>query len=319
MRLSVFVPAAAAMVASLIAIPCQADVPSALDELTTGYGLKQAGKCPEAIPHFLASYRADPKPKALLNLADCEAQVGELVSARGHAAEGRDLALQGSDAELAGVANEQLAAIDKRLPRLTVRLAPGAPAGSVAVRDGSVLSGAQLGAPVPLNPGLLHVVVTAPGYAEREFTVTLAEGASAELEVQPGPLVTANALSGEIERASDRDEHAGSSSRQILTYGAFGLGAAAIVVGVATGIAAGSKHSALENECTGNNCPASAQSDLDGFHSLRTASTVGYIVGVAALVGGATLWLTAPNKSNSAAAAAGIWIAPSSTGVTGGF
>src|ERR1019366_486119 len=277
MRLSVLVSAAVAMVASLTAFASQAaDAPSALDELTTGYGLKQAGKCPEAIPHFLASYRADPKPKSLLNLADCEAQVGELVSARGHATEGRDLARQENDTELAGVADQQLAAIDKRLPRLTVRLATGAPAGTVAVRDGSLLSGAQLGAPMPLNPGVHHVVATAPGHAQRELNVTLAEGADAEVEAQPGPPLTMNASSGEREQGHGRNESAGSSARQILAYGAFGLGAAGIVMGVVTGVAAGSKHSALENECTGNNCPASAQSDLDGFHSLRTVSTVGY-------------------------------------------
>ena len=308
------------MLALLTAIPSQAaDAPTALDELTTGWALKQAGRCPEAIPHFLASYRAGPKPKALLNLADCEAQVGELVSARGHAAEGRDLARQENDAELAGVASEQLAAVDKRMPRLNVRLAPGAPTGSVAVRDGAVLSGAQLGAPVPLNPGLHHVVVTAPGRAQREFNVTLAEGAGAEVEVQPGPLLAVNASSGEREQGHGPNENAGPSTREILTYGAFGLGAAAVVVGVATGIAAGSKHGALEKECTGNNCPASAQSDLDAFHSLRTWSTIGYVIGVAALAGGAALWFTAPTTASEKSPAAGLWVGPTSAGVAGRF
>jgi hypothetical protein len=87
-------------------------------------------------------------------------------------------------------------------------------------------------------------------------------------------------------------------------------------MGVVTGVAAGSKHSALENECTGNNCPASAQSDLDGFHSLRTVSTVGYVIGLAALAGGVVLWLTAPKTMEARAA---VWVTPSSTGISGRF
>ncbi len=114
------------------------DSANAVDELKAGYALKQAGNCTEAIPHFLASYRADPKPKALLNLADCLAQTSDLLSARGYATQGRDLADQQHDAELTGVADDQLAAIDKRLPRLTIRIASAAPPDSKVSRDGVV-------------------------------------------------------------------------------------------------------------------------------------------------------------------------------------
>ncbi len=85
----------ALLVVATLPVPLSAradDAPAAIDELKQGYALKRAGHCPEAIPHFLASYRAEPKPKALLNLADCEQQTGDLLSARGYATQGRDLA-----------------------------------------------------------------------------------------------------------------------------------------------------------------------------------------------------------------------------------
>jgi hypothetical protein len=72
------------------------DPPDALDELKKGYALKMYGNCLEAIPDLARSFELDARPKAALNLADCEAQVGE--------------------AELVVVADEQLAAVDKRLP-----------------------------------------------------------------------------------------------------------------------------------------------------------------------------------------------------------
>ena len=189
----------------------------------------------------------------------------------------------------------------------------------------SAVSSTQLGVAVPLNPGVHKVVAAAPRHAQREFNVTLAEGAGAEVEVQPGPPLMATESSGAGEKSTglgEKDagpnEDAGPSALRLLTYGAFGLGGAGIVVGVATGIAAGSKHSALERECTGNDCPATAQSDLDGFHSLRTWSTIGYVVGGLGLAGGAALWLIAPS-AHSSATGAGVWVGPTSAGVRGRF
>jgi hypothetical protein len=292
-----------------------ADSTGAIDELKVGYSLKQAGKCAEAIPHFLASYRAEPTPKALLNLADCEEQTDQLLAASGHAEEGRDLARQQNDKVLVDVAAAQLTAIDQKLPRLTIDLAPGAPIGSAVTCDGSAVRAASIGVAVPLDPGPHRLVVMAPGRAQRVVNVTLKTGSRTEIAVQPGEPLPAEPPGGEAERGPAHPEDSGPQVRRMWTYGAFGLGAAGIAEGVATGIAAGSKHGALEQQCTGNDCPSSAQSTLDSFHSLRTWSTVGYIVGIAGLAGGTVLWLTAPKTGASAA----LWIGPACAGAAGRF
>jgi hypothetical protein len=277
----------------------------AVDELKAGYALKQAGKCEEAIPHFLASYRADPKPKALLNLADCEQQLHLLLAASDHAKQGLSLARHEKDLVLVDVAQGQLDAIDHKLPRLIVRVAPEAPAGSSAVCD----------VPVPLDPGAHRVIVTAPGHAQREFDVTLVEGQHAEIEVQPGSSIGTD-TPGEAAIAPSGDESAGPPTRKLLTYGALGVGSAGIVVGVAVGIAAGSKHSTIDSECNGNSCPPSAQGDIDSFHTLRTWSTVGYVIGVGGLAAGALLWVTAPKSDVPATS---LWFGPTSAGASGRF
>lgn len=170
------------------------DAAGALGELKQGYALKQQGNCREAIPHLARSLELDSKPKAALNLADCERQVGDLVAARDHASLGRDLAHQTNDVELAAVADEQLGAIDRRLPSLTIRLASGAPTACTIERDGSVVEARSLGVPIGVNPGTHTVVLQAPGFMDRRFRTTIAEGERAEIEVEPGPKVTSSVV-----------------------------------------------------------------------------------------------------------------------------
>jgi hypothetical protein len=283
---------------------------SALDELKEGYTLKQQGDCRGAVAHFTRSFELDAKPKALLNLSDCEKQMGDLVAGQDHATYGRELAQRQNDTELTAAADEQLAAIDKRLPRLTIKLSPGAPSGSTVSRDGVVVELASLGVTVGINPGTHAIVVAAPGHVDRRFVVTITEGAREQIDAEPGPLLAMDrAASPHVER---------SQKVMMLTYGAFGVGAVGLTIGIAAGLAAGSKHDTLVNECPGNGCQPSAQGDLDGFHSLKTVSTVGYVVGAAGLIGGVALWLWLPQDGTNGPTAR-LWIGPASTGIVGAF
>ncbi len=132
-------------------------------------------------------------------------------------------------------------AIDKRLPRLTIRLASSAPADSKVSRDGVVLGPASLGVAAALNPGPHRIVVTAAGRVDAEFDVTLTEGAAQEIEVHPGaPLAQeATAVAASPPRTEDAerssDAEASPSARTLLTYGAFGLGGVGIAVGIGSG------------------------------------------------------------------------------------
>jgi hypothetical protein len=293
-----------------------ADSSAAIDELKAGYALKQQGQCERAIPHFLASYHADPKPKALLNLADCEQRLHLLLSATEHAKEGLNLARQANDEALVDVAQGQLDTIDHKLPRLIVRMAPSAPPGATAILDGAALGVDAMDAPVPLDPRGHRVIVTAPGHAQREFDIPLVEGQHAEIEVEPGMPTGSDAAPAEATLPPSGSENGGSPARQLLTYGVLGIGGAGIAAGVAVGVAAGSKHGTIERECNGNSCPPTAQGDIDSFHTLRTWSTVGYAVGFAGVAAGAVLWLTAPKSDTTATA---VWLGPASAGVSGRF
>lgn len=155
----------------------------------------------EACPLFAKSQRADPQPRTLARLADCEEHVKDLVSALAHWREAIErLSSAGGDAssdiaKAIAVAKKRADELDPRVPRLTVRLAPNMPPGARVLRAGVELSSAALGTPMMVNPGTIELVVIAPGRREGRSTVTLVEGKPTEITVAPGAEVAAEVLS----------------------------------------------------------------------------------------------------------------------------
>ena len=64
-----------------------------------------------------------------------------------------------------------------------------------------------------------------------------------------------------------------------LTAGGFALGGAGLIVGIATGAAALSQTSTLEEECGGTTCPTSRQAEHDSINTLANVSNVAFILG----------------------------------------
>jgi len=292
------------------------DPAAALEHLKEGYALKQAGKCAEALPHFVESERLAPKPKTLLNLADCERQLGDLVASQGHALEGRDRARGLGDPTLLGIAERQLADVDKRLPRLTVRLGPGAPPDTVVSRDGTALGRVSLGAALPANPGKHHVVASAPGRADAGFDVVLVEGAAQVLDVAPGePLPAAPApVPGAGPEAAQTTVSSPSSSwngRKTLAVTLAGAGAAGLAVGSVFGLEAISDNHASNagGHCDASGCDGTGTTLRNQAISDATISTIAFGAGLAAIAAGVVVWVTAPSTAPKVGAT-GLTVVP---------
>src|SRR6266545_4078058 len=145
MKFSASLLATGTLLLSSTAWPQGSDPVAARAQLQEGYALKQQGKCEEALPHFVESVKFDRQPKALLNLADCEERTGRLAAAQTHFVEARDLArVQGID-PIRSLAEERLQGLDKKMPRLVVRLAKDAPPETTIARDGVELGRISLG------------------------------------------------------------------------------------------------------------------------------------------------------------------------------
>jgi hypothetical protein len=197
-------------------------------------------------------------------------------------------------------ASQELAALAPRLATVTVVLVGSrSDAAPSIVLDGATADGASLGAETPLDPGAHRVDVTVGGEPTKSVSFTLAEG-----EHRRVPVMLAPAPAEQNPRAASKKPEpapgveSGGPSRPLRTWAfmSFGVGVAAIGTGVVTGLMAAGKHSEAQNACPRNQCVEGSPGagDVQAFHGLTVASTIGYAVGAAAVAGGVTLLLVGP-------------------------
>ena len=154
-------------------------------------------------------------------------------------------------------------------------------------------------------------LVIVEGIKERHETIVMKSAGTAVSGAEVAPTAS--------DAPASQTETSHLSGPPLLSWVAFGVGGVGLAVGVIAGVIAGDKHSTLAGECDNGagTCAPQYAGDLDGFHSARTWSTVGYVVGALGFAGGAVLWFTAPKAGG--AVAASVWVGPGSTGVAGRF
>ncbi len=266
-----------------------------------------------ACKRFRESDHLDPAPGTKLNLADCEEQ-------RGHVATAWELfraALQDlpDGDERSPMAKQRAAELEKRLPKLTMRLAADAPS-STTVKDGDVeLGSGVFGIALPLDPGRHTLVVSAPGRAPKSFRVDLVEGRVTEIEVSPAseseapppesapdvqPTTSTSHAAPPAGVSADSAPPAG--GHKTLGYVLGGIGAAGLVVGGITGIMLLGKKSTASDHCSTELrvCDQEGIDANDAGRALAPVSTIGFIVGIAGIGAGAYFILSGGEKSETA-------------------
>jgi hypothetical protein len=206
--------------------------------------------------------------------------------------------------------------------------------------DGQAFKTAALGVQAPVDAGQHTVHASADGYSAGDATFSVEEAGNATANVvlqkvagaqqTPGTTgATTGATPGTTGATTTTTTTTGGDAgatpaprSKIPMFVAFGVGGVGLVVGVITGVIAMGNHSTLGNECTLPNgmCPASAQSDLDSYHSMATISTIGFIVGAVGAAAGVVLLVTQPKTP---AATQSAWVSPyvgaGSVGALGAF
>lgn len=298
--------AIALLMTSLLAPSAFADPkdPTAAEALfLAGRDAMQRGDVATACAKFGESDRLDPAAGTAANLADCEEKLGKIGAAWAHWKEAVEL-LPADDSRLSGM-RARASALEKRVPRLTVRAAPTLPADATLVRDGVAMTRASLDTAIPDDPGDHEIVVSAPKHASRSYKISLKEADTKEITVDAGDLIPDAAPPPAVvplvtpaqtqTPAHDQvDPHPGRTSR-LIGFGLMGLGVVGAGVGTVTGLVAIGKKNDLSSNCfPANACNAQGASDASTGHTMATVSTVSFIVAGAALVGGAVLVFTAP-------------------------
>lgn len=278
-----------------------------------------------ACPKFAESVRLTKRPGPLLNLAQCEEHEGKLRSALKLWREGSAL-LPAGDGRIA-LATEHVSALQPKIPRLTVKLSPEAPAGSKVTLDGIELSGAALGAPQELERGGDHVIVTtAPGHTEARSTITLVEGEHREITMVPGPAQALAPKAGS-EKAPlvTPAPPPKRSARWTAGFVVGGVGLASLAAGAATGILTIQKNGIVKPLCEPTpKAGCSSQPTQDAATAgkmFSLISTITFAVGGAGLGAGIVLIATSSSKGPPASTTVAATALPGGAGFTvqGGF
>ena len=281
-----------------------------------GKRLMTEGKYVEACPKLAESNRLDPGAGALTALALCHKAEGKWASSWSEFKDVVSLARRDGRKDREQVALASIAELEPKLSRLSIEvdattLAPG----EEILLDDVLFARAAYGQSLPADPGVHRVTARAPGKKPWETTTTIAEKKDQKpiivvvkvpaLEDAPveAPIVT-QAPSPPTMDVSGTARDRG-NNRKIIGYAVGGAGIAAVAVGAIFGVRALSKNSDSDQLC-GN--PCASQAGLDANRDARSAATVSNIaigVGLAAVITGVVLYLTAPSSHASTRAANG--------------
>lgn len=303
------------------------------------FELYDAGKYEEAADYFQRARALYDAPTLGVHEAKCLEQLGRFVEAseRYLSVLRMDPGSDASDAFKKAVAEagENREKLLPRIPNVTITTTgpDGAPIpsseleakGVTILVDDQEQAIALVNVKRPIDPGEHRVVAMQGSQQLAEASVSLTEGGTGSVELKlpeledaaPPPLGASTGDAG------------GGNAQAVAGWVALGVGVVGLGVGGITGGIALGKRSDLDatNQCDENNeCTGGADLDdqVSSYNTMRTVSTVGFVVGGVGIAGGLLLLLTAPSSEPEASDTAegpsvSPWIGPTSIGARGTF
>ncbi|UQA62194.1 tetratricopeptide repeat protein [Polyangium aurulentum] len=257
--------------------------------------LLKRGKVPEACRKLEGSYRIDPAPGTLLNLALCHEKEGKTASAWGELNESLQIAKKTNRKDREKIAREHIAAIEPKLSRFVVAVPAEAQVNGLVVEmDGVPLEKGAWGTAIPIDPGEHAAVAKAPKYRTWESKLTVEEAKVATLLVP------------KLERVPDAKppEPAGQWKKPV-GYSMLGVSAVLLGLGTVFGVRAMSLGNETADGCKNMVCNEAGWEALQSGRSSATAANVLLPIGLAAAGVGAFFLITAPRSTDGAPSSAG--------------
>lgn len=294
------------VVASLLVGPVHAqptsDAVAAAEQLfEQARGEMEKGNVVAACGLFEASRKLDPQRGTLLNLAACFEKANLLASAWGRFKELEVLSTKAGDEARAAIARERIAALEPRLPKLSIR----APAGVAVSRDGSPVDPMLFGTAIFVDPGEHTIEAHAPGH--RPFTTKLA---LREAEIQEITIPALEKLPSPPPKPVEppvsivvRDDDPG-KGRRVVGAVVAGGGVVSLATGIGFGISARSTYRSAFDDglCfeASKQCYGEGQERTDRARERATVSNLFAGIGVALVATGAVIYFTAPRGTDVA-------------------
>jgi len=294
-----------------------------------GKKLINTGDTAGACALFEASLNKAVQLGTQLALASCYETLGKLTSAWGEFRAAASTASKAHDRRQR-FAEDHAAALEPRLSKLVVKLEPGYRVDGLEIkRDGVVISAAELGAPVPVDPGDHTIEANAAGWNPWSNKVSVVSPGVVEVVVPAlgkAPVkIEEPKLKPTAAVATPPDDMA--RRRRLLAYGVAGGGAGLIGVSLIFGALASSKWSDAQMHCHGNLCDSTGVGLAGSAHTMGNLSTTTFCIGLTAVAGGGILLFTTHadhevvHASDSTALRVTPAVGPSQLGVSlqGGF
>lgn len=246
----------------------------------------QAGRYEAGCSALAESYRLEPLPGALFTLAECETRWGRLATALTRYREYLSQIERMSSTERERqrerekVARAAIENISGEVPKLTIVLGPGVPAGSIVKRQGTRVLATQLGEPIPVDPGTHEISLEIAGEEPKKQTVALAKNESKTIT---------------LERSANDGDHPPNpeddrSTLRTTAYVVGGIGVAGIIVGTIAGAIAINRSEEIDENCSGLVCNETGISKVETVREAGTTSTIGLVIGAAGVAAGITLY-----------------------------
>ncbi len=143
---------------------------------------EDAERWSDALEKFRAIAQVKLTAGVRYHIALCEDHIGQLVRALGDYREAEDQARLENSQDVLRIVGNQVAALDRRVPRLVVRVVEAPSEVSVKL-DGQLVATGPAGISVPVDPGVHYVVATAPNRLPAAAAVTLRESESRTVEL----------------------------------------------------------------------------------------------------------------------------------------
>lgn len=232
-----------------------------------------------ACDRFEESKRLEPAPGTVLNLARCRENLGQIASAwKSYTEAAQRLPAQDERHEFAKKKSVELEA---RVPYLTLN-APETDADVVVTIDGTRLSSASFGVPLPFDPGKIEVVVQAPAHDNNVTRLVLEEGEEVTHQLELGPRTSASREQGAAGGVADEQSFVGEKKKSALPF--FILGGVGAAMAIGGGIWAAVELQTVKDE---ENCLNGRCSDVGADAAARGRIAV-YLLGAgsALAVGG---------------------------------
>jgi hypothetical protein len=261
--------------------------------------LMAAGHINEACPKFAEAQRLYPTAGTLLNLGDCfeHSKPPRTASAWGAFKQAEVLARTNGDAGRQEEASQRALALEPVLSKVTIVVPPAARAKGLDVKwDGQSFGEGLWGTAIPVDEGPHLLEAGAPGRTNWTGNV-LVRGNAGTVPVEIPAL--ADAPPGAASVADNAPLPYWNTQRSVAVgLGAVGL--VGIVVGSIFGIKAANKNAESLPHCLPDNakrCDAQGVALGDDALAAAKVSTISFVIGGAALVGGTIVFLTASSST----------------------